>query len=168
MIDRTTNTMYLTARRSDGTIWLVALNILTGAPVGAGAVQISANYKDMSFDQSLELQRAGLLLENGVVVLAFSALNCDNKGWHGWVLAYRASDLAQVGVFATTSSAGYGGGVWQSGKGLVGDGAGNIFFMTGNGAQSMNGADSRRRLRETRARPCAELRLVVPWKLYRR
>ncbi len=135
VIDRTTNTMYLVARRSDGTIWLNALNIATGAPAGAGAVQIVASANGMSFNQSLELQRAGILLQNGALVLAFSALNCDNAGWHGWVLAYRTADLAQVGAFATTSAAGFGGGVWQSGTGLVGDGS-NVYFMTGNGSVS--------------------------------
>lgn len=135
VIDRTTNTMYLVARKADGTIWLHSLDITTGAPIKA--VQITASYNGLTFNQGLELQRAGLLLQNGVVVLAFSALNCDNAGWHGWVIAYRSTDLAQVGVFATTSAAGWGGGVWQSGTGLVGDGAGNIFFTTGNG--SVNG-----------------------------
>jgi hypothetical protein len=135
VIDRTTNTMYLVARRADGTIWLIALDITTGAM--KNAVQIAAAYNGLNFNQGLELQRAGLLLQNGAVILGFSALNCDNAGWHGWVLAYRATDLTQVGVFATTSSAGWGGGVWQSGTGLVGDGFGNIFFMTGNG--SVNG-----------------------------
>ena len=133
VIDRSTNTMYLTARRSDGTIWLDALDITTGAPKGPGSVQISATFNGLSFNQSVEIQRTGLLLQNGVLFFGFSALNCDNAGWHGWVLAYRVSDFTQVGVFATTSSAGFGGGIWASGTGLVSDGAGNIYFETGNG-----------------------------------
>lgn len=43
-------------------------------------------------------------------------------------------DLAQVGVFATSSVNGYGGGVWASGKGIAADGNGNILFETGNGS----------------------------------
>ena len=70
-----------------------------------------------SWARCLELSRAGLLFINGAVIIGFSALNCDNQGWHGWVLAYRASDLQQVGSLATTSAAGWGGGVWASGKG---------------------------------------------------
>lgn len=138
VIDPVSGTMYVVARRSDGTIWLFALDIATGGTkVGTpGAVQITASYGGLNFSQGLELNRAGLLLWNGAVVLGFSALNCDNPGWHGWVLAYRASDLAQVGVFATTSTNGYGGGVWASGKGIAADGNGNIFFETGNGSVS--------------------------------
>ena len=138
MIDRSTNTMYLTARRSDGTIWLNALDITTGASTGAGAVQISATFNGLTFNQNAEIQRTGLLLQNGVLFLGFSALNCDNAGWHGWVLAYRVSDFTQVGVFATTSSAGFGAGIWASGTGLVSDGAGNIYFQTGNGSVTGN------------------------------
>lgn len=136
VIDRATNTMYLVARRSDTTIWLHAIDITTGAP--KKAVQIVGTYNGLTFSQGLHLQRAGLLLQNGTVVLGFSALNCDNAGFRGWVFAYRATDLAPGGVFATTSSTGWGGGIWQSGTGLVGDGAGNIFLTTGNGSVSGN------------------------------
>ena len=135
VIDATNNTMYLVSRRSDGTLWLISLDITTGTI--KKTVRIAATLNGLSFNQSLEIQRTGLLLENGAIVIAFGALNCDNAGWHGWVLAYRETDLTQVGAFTTTSSAGWGGGVWQSGSGLAGDGAGNIYFITGNG--SVNG-----------------------------
>jgi hypothetical protein len=136
VIDRVNNAMYLVARKADGTIWLHVLDITTGAPKAGtpGAVQIIANQGGLVFNQGLELNRAGLLLSNGAILFGFSALNCDNPGWHGWVLAYRASDLKQVGVFATTTQSGWGGGVWASGKGIVADGAGGIYFQTGNGA----------------------------------
>src|SRR5215471_9449525 len=136
VIDRANNAMYLVARKADGTIWLHALDITTGAPKAGtpGKTQIVASQGGLVFNQGLELSRAGLLLWNGAVIFSFSALNCDNQGWHGWVLAYRTSDLAQVGVFVTTNAAGWGGGVWASGKGIVGDGAGAIYFQTGNGA----------------------------------
>src|SRR5262249_22263448 len=94
VIDRTSNTMDLVARKSDGTIWLHALDITTGAPKAGtpGAVQIQANLGGLVLNQGLQLNRSGLLLLNGAIVMGFSALNCDNAGWHGWVLAYRASD----------------------------------------------------------------------------
>jgi hypothetical protein len=137
VIDRASDTMYVVARKSDGTIWLHALDIATGQPKQGtpGAVQIQASMNGINFDQTLELNRAGLLFDKGAIFLAFGALNCDNKGWHGWVLAYRAPDLTQVGAFVTTQS-GDGGGVWQSGNGLASDGAGNIYFNTGNGPAS--------------------------------
>jgi hypothetical protein len=132
VIDRASNTMYLVAPRSDNSIWLHALDIATGA--SKGAVKISASHNGVTFEQALELSRAGLLLANGAIYIGFSARVCDNSGWHGWVLAYRAPDLQQVGAFVTTSAGGWGGGVWASGKGIVADGQGGIYFETGNGS----------------------------------
>ncbi len=142
VIDRATGTLYVVARNADGSIWLHAVDIATGAAKAGtpGQVKITASANGVAFDQHLELNRAGLLLENGALVLGFSALNCDNPGWRGWVLAYRTTDLAQVGDFMTTPSAGgWGGGVWASGKGIVGDGANTVYFQTGNG--SVNASD---------------------------
>jgi hypothetical protein len=141
VIDRETGTMYLVARHqmSDhGQIWLHALDITTGKYKAGtpGRVKISGGYSDTAFE-SVELSRAGLLLVNGAIIIGFSALNCDGAvtpGWHGWVLAYRASDLQTVGAFATTSKSGWGGGVWASGKGIVADTLGNIYFETANGS----------------------------------
>jgi hypothetical protein len=134
VIDRATDTMYVVARKSDGSIWLHALDIATGQPKARtpGSVMINVPGGPVPFNQNLELSRAALLFEHGAIFIAFSALNCDNAGWHGWVLAYRAPDLTQVGAFVTTHG-GEGGGVWQSGNGLVSDGAGHIYFATGNG-----------------------------------
>lgn len=132
VIDRSTGTMYLVARRSDGGIFLHALNILTGAQAKAPVLITTPG-----FNQGLELNRAALLLQNGAVYLAFSALNCDNAQWHGWVFAYRTSDFAQIGVFNTSPNSS-GAGIWQSGNGLVGDGNA-IYFATGN-IGSGNGA----------------------------
>jgi hypothetical protein len=145
VIDRVSDTMYVTARRSDGSIWLHAIDLATGAAKAGtpGGVKIAASVKnaaghDVVFQQSLELQRAGLLFQDGAIYMAFSALDCDNPGWHGWLLAYRAPDLQQVGAFVTTQSDGSGGaGIWQSGQGLVGDGA-NVYFQTGNGTVNGN------------------------------
>jgi hypothetical protein len=148
VIDRAAGTMYLVARNADKTIWLHALDITTGESKAGtpGRVKISGGYADTPFE-SVELNRAGLLLVNGAIIIGFSALNCDaavTPGWHGWVLAYRASDLQPVGAFATTSKSGSGGGVWASGKGIVADTSGNIYFETGNGSvnDSLSGKGS--------------------------
>ena len=138
VIDRAAGAMYVVARNSDGTIWLHAVDIVTGLPKagtpGAVRIQASAAAGTISFNESLELSRAALLLQNGAIYIGFGALNCDNAGWRGWVLAYRASDLQQVGAYTTVLSTGAeGGGVWQSGNGLAGDDQGNIYFATGNG-----------------------------------
>jgi hypothetical protein len=143
--------MYLTARRKDGSIWLHALDLATGHPKSGtpGAVRIKVNPSDtdgVNFREGGELQRTGLLLQDGAIYLGFGALNCDDNDhpldWHGWVLAYRIPDLQQVAAYVTTPSHGaFGGGVWQSGNGLVGDGVGNIYFATGNGSADEQNRD---------------------------
>jgi hypothetical protein len=145
VIDKATNTIYVVARVADGAFghvgnWYVnALDLRTGQrvhpPVRVDASVAGAD-GPLPFNPDIELQRASLLLLNGVVYAAFSALNCDNPGWHGWVLGYRASDLHQMGIFCTTPGHnGWGGGIWQSGNGLVSDGT-SIFFATGNGSSN--------------------------------
>ena len=85
--------MYVVARNADGSIWLHALDIATGAAKSGtpGRVRIAASQSGLVFDQHLELNRAGLLLENGAVMLGFSELNCDNQGWMAgcWLTARR-------------------------------------------------------------------------------
>ena len=141
VIDRASDTMYVVARKSDGTIWLNAIDIGTGEPRAGtpGAVQLTAKVtvggQTIDFNQALELSRAALLMQNGAIYIGFSALNCDNANWHGWLLVYRAPDLQQVGAFLTTPTiASPGAGIWQSGNGIVGDGK-NVYFMTGNRQQ---------------------------------
>ncbi|MDR3691882.1 MAG: chitobiase/beta-hexosaminidase C-terminal domain-containing protein [Fimbriimonas sp.] len=75
----------------------------------------------------------------GTIYVAFGSQN-DNFPYHGWLFAFDASNLRQIGVFNTgpnskTSRSGYpvaGAGIWQGGAGPASDGQ-NIFFCTGNG-----------------------------------
>src|SRR5438876_811336 len=91
----------------------------------------------------MHLQRPGLLLVNGRIVIAFSS-HCDAyiERYHGWVFSYSATDPTQAPhIFNTTPDPRLqsepknqaAGGIWQSGYGLAADGSGDIFFETGNG-----------------------------------
>ena len=68
------------------------------------------------------LNRPGLLLFNGVLYLAFTShLDGEPKfEGHGWIMAYDAATLKQIGVLCTTPD-GIQGGIWQSGVGLAAD-----------------------------------------------
>jgi hypothetical protein len=86
----------------------------------------------MPFDPWQHIQRPGLLLSNGAVYVAFGS-HSDFGVWHGWLMSYDASDLSKrLGAFQTTPD-GQGGSIWQSGRGLAGDDAGSVYFVTGNG-----------------------------------
>ena len=143
VIDPTTGTIYLVAKsKVNGSLvqYLHAINVGTSAEKFSGPVLIQAtvpgtasdgNGTTVSFNPHFENQRAGLLLENGHVVIGWSS-HCDISPWHGWIMSYSASTLAQEAAF-NTSADGSANGVWMSGGGLAADANGNIFFATGNG-----------------------------------
>lgn len=88
------------------------------------------------FDPRRNNARAALLLSHGVVYLAWAS-SCDVRPYHGWVMAYRARDLRQLGAWCATPD-GTEGGIWQSGNGLAADAGGHVFFSTGNGTFDAN------------------------------
>ncbi len=144
VIDPKTGTLYVVSTQTSsagGTFRLNALDIKTGAQKFGGPVTINAsvaatNSSSVNGVQTLNtscIQRAALLLENGNIYMGFGS--CHS----GWLLAYSASNLQQVGVFnASTKLNGEGpyasaGGVWMGGGGPVADSNGNVYITTGNG-----------------------------------
>ncbi len=84
------------------------------------------------FNPDQELQRPGLLVDNGTVYVAFGS-HADLQPYHGWLLGYAADDIRhQTCVWCVTPNGGAGA-IWQSGRGPASDGKGNIFVATGNG-----------------------------------
>ena len=149
VIDDTTNTIYVVAftkENGNHVYRLHALDITSGAEkFGAPSVIAATVPGDSSFDSkngqiafdpNNHLQRASLLLLNGVVYLGFGSQN-DTGTWHGWLLGYSGANVQQqVSAFNTTPS-GWGGAIWQSGRTPAADADGNIYLATGNG--SFNG-----------------------------
>jgi hypothetical protein len=119
---------------------LHALDLSTGAERLGGPVTIQASVAGSGYDAIagvvtfkplFENQRAGLLLENGHVIIAWTS-HCDVDPWHGWVMSYDAGTLAREAVFNTTPN-GQEGGSWMSGSGVAADATGNLYLATGNG-----------------------------------
>ena len=175
VIDVAAGTMFVVTRKwttrgaaDDGINFLHAIDVSNGSERPGSPVQIQAedpHNSSLHYDSRVQRQRPGLLLLNGVVYLGFATFSCDQGAYHGWVLGYRASDLAQVGVFCTSSDGG-GAGIWQSGSGLVGAPDGSIWFETGNetlpAAQTYG--DSFFRLRATASPPGLELASNPPFR----
>jgi hypothetical protein len=143
VIDPVGGTLYVVAAsKLSGNFYqyLHALNVTTLAEKLNGPMQIQASVPGSDsygsngtvvFNTLQENQRAALLLENGHVVIGWSS-HCDNDPWHGWVMSYNSSTLAQEAAF-NTSPNGEHNGVWMSGGGAAADVNGNIYFATGNG-----------------------------------
>jgi uncharacterized protein (TIGR03437 family) len=144
VIDSSTGTLYVVAATMENKSFyhrLHALDITSGAERFGAPVVITARVKGtgegsvagiVSFDSLQHLQRPGLLLWNGVVYVAFGS-HGDGAPWHGWMMAYSASNVqVQTAVFNSTSN-GQGGAIWQSGRGPSVDAQGNIYVVTSNG-----------------------------------
>ena len=135
VIDAATNTLYVVANTLEGSnniYRLHALDITTGLEKAGSPVVIATS----GFDPVHQLQRAGLLLLNGRVYIAFGG-HCDNPPYHGWIFAYDASTLTQSAVY-NDDVTGADSGIWQSGQGLAADSNGDIYVMTGNGTFDLN------------------------------
>jgi Legume lectin domain/Chitobiase/beta-hexosaminidase C-terminal domain len=149
VIDPATNTLYVVAKTTVGDTTFIqrlhALDITTGNEKLGGPTILAASVPGngngssggtLHLDPKWQLNRAGLLLVNGIVYIGFGS-HCDNGPWHGWILAYSATTLQQTGAWCPSPNS-IGSGVWGGGTGLAADVPagkpyGRIFLATGNG-----------------------------------
>jgi outer membrane protein assembly factor BamB len=138
------------AARLDSSFWLVALDYTNGNEVARTRITASLyrnNGVPFSFDARFQRNHASLLMDHGIVYVAFgSVAPAEWTEFHGWVMAYRATDLGFVGAWCASKnfmgtnpydSSTYltqgGSGIWEGGGGLSSDADGNVYFLTGNG-----------------------------------
>ncbi len=145
VIDPLTGTLYVVAMtKENGTHAhrIHALDVRSGMPLFTAGTLIQASVAGASvpddgtgrqvFASLRENQRAGLLLSNNAVHVAFGSY-CDAGDHHGWLLTYDAKTLRALGAFSSTPR-GVEGGIWQSGGGAAADAQGNVYVMTGDGS----------------------------------
>jgi PKD repeat protein len=148
VIDPASGTIYVEAKTKEvvsGVTNFVqrlhALDVATGAEKFGGPVLIQATVPgtgdgtdglgNVSFNPLTQLNRTGLLLNNGVVYFG-CASHCDIGPFHGWLFGFDAATLATNALFNTTPN-GSSGGIWESGCGPASDTNGNLYLATGNG-----------------------------------
>ncbi|WP_375490969.1 choice-of-anchor D domain-containing protein [uncultured Jatrophihabitans sp.] len=146
--DPATGTAYFTAKVNDGADgnhphwYLHAIDITTGAerpnfPATIGGSP--SNDPGNTFNPKTAMQRPGLLLLGGVVYAGFAS-HCDYGPYVGYVAGVNASTGKQTTLWSTEAgSSNSEAGIWQSGGGLVSDGAGRIILATGNGVSAAPG-----------------------------
>ena len=158
VIDSATNTIYVvsasesnsknsgTCSGASGNFYhrLHALDVFTGSEKYNAPVTIAASVPGtgdgsvngmISFDSQLHHNRSGLAESNGGIYVAFAAHE-DATPYHGWVIAYKATNVQQqMAVFNTTPNGikGSDGGIWAGGAAPAIDAGGDLYVSTGNG-----------------------------------
>ena len=158
VIDNSTKTIYLVSasesnptnpgncKSTSGNFYhrLHALDLGTGSEKFNAPVTIAAEVPGTGdgsingivyFNSQLHHNRSGLAEYGGKIYIAFSAHE-DATPYHGWVLAYKASNVQQqVAVFNTTPNGvgGADGGIWAGGGAPALDSGGDVYVSTGNG-----------------------------------
>ena len=146
VIDPATNTLYVVVKTKETTNGVTryvqrlhALDLGTGSEKFGGPVEITATVagtgdggSTVTFNALRENQRSALLLANGSVYIAWAS-HGDNPPYHGWVIAYNASNIQQQTAAWTATPNGTAGGIWMSGGGISSDSTGNLYVAIGNG-----------------------------------
>lgn len=148
VIDTGTQTIYVVARHWNNTTpsqpgqlhadlsgdhYLHALKLTDGTPrYEPRKVEGTDPRTGETFDPSVQRNRPGLLLLDGIVYLGFATFSCDRDDYRGWVFGYTAEGLRSAAIFCTTKGQPHAAGIWQSGNGLVGADEGALYFETGN------------------------------------
>ena len=122
---------------------LHALDLATGAELAGSPTEITATFPGhgasavnglVTFNPGQYAERAGLLLLNGTIYLAWTS-HCDQQPYQGWIMGYNASTLQQTSVLNVTPNGGEGS-IWMAGYGMAADAGGNIYFLDANGSFS--------------------------------
>ncbi len=156
VIDRGADVIYVVVATLEGKAHqksmhyrLHRLQLATGQETFGSPKEITATYtwsgSPIVFNPNVQFQRASLLEwtpPNGSgdaqIVIGFGS-QCDFNGnvYHGWLMAYDATTLAQAAVQNVTpaqdSYGNYYGGIWMSGNGPAEDANGFVYTSVGNG-----------------------------------
>jgi hypothetical protein len=140
VIDRAANAIYVVDWTNDQQYRVYALTLDTGK-VQKGPVVVQGTIAGQTFAVNApgwiqrRKQRAGLLLSNGLLYVAFGGDNPD--GLAGWLFVYDAASLALKTVWSPTPT-GRNGGIWMAGDAPAADAQGNIYLQTGDGDLAPN------------------------------
>jgi len=154
VIDPSTSTIYLIAKtKTTAGVYhqrLHALSLSDGSEKFGGPVDLTSaitvagtgdngdtsasctSSSGVPFCPLRENQRAGLVLNNGVVYVTWAS-HGDQGIYHGWILGFSASNLTRVSQF-NSSPNGHKGGIWMAGGAPAVDSSGNLYAATGNGS----------------------------------
>jgi hypothetical protein len=153
VIDPATKTLYVVSKsKNQGTSCspssschqrLHALSLSDGSEQFNGPVDITSSISvpgtgdgssggNVAFNTLRQNQRPGLALVNGIVYVAWAS-HGDNDPYHGWVMGFNASNIAQAPAVFNDSPNGSRSGIWMGGGAPAADTSNNLYVITGNG-----------------------------------
>ena len=110
-----------------------AAHHLVGLDLYSGGVRLDQVVDPVGSTPLAQLQRAALTLDQGQVLIGFGGNDGDCSTYHGWLVAVPEGGGA-ARTFEVSANAGDSqGAIWMGGAAPEVDGAGNIWFATGNG-----------------------------------
>ncbi|HEY5024726.1 MAG TPA: PQQ-binding-like beta-propeller repeat protein [Acidimicrobiales bacterium] len=113
--------------------FLVGLDLYTGAVLLHQAITLPGS------DQLAQLQRDGLALDDGNVVVGFGGNYGDCGNYHGWVVAVPEGGGPESTFEVASATGDSQGAVWMGGAAPEVDGQGNIWITTGNSSFTSSG-----------------------------
>jgi hypothetical protein len=154
VIDTSSNSIYLVVHtvENGGSIYrLHGISLTDGSEIPGSPIIIQGTFAapgsaTITFNPSVEQQRASLALAKGQVIIEFCS-HADSYWYYGWVFAYDERTLANTGTFVTVPGDGTypgRGGIWMSSRAPAVDQSGYVYLQLGNGSfngQLPNGID---------------------------
>jgi outer membrane protein assembly factor BamB len=140
VLDPTTNTIYAVSAVSDGVHAssvrhdLFALDLGSGRSVAGFPVGVDPPYPTGGAPVN-QLQRPGLALDDGRILIGFGGNDGDCRTYWGWLVSAPADGTTELGYFQADPGAN-GGAIWASGNAPAIDAAGDVFIATGNGSST--------------------------------
>lgn len=137
VIDPIAQIIYVEAKTTNGSgayfHRLHSVSLTTGLDVAPGPVRITGSASNGAVFQDLyQQERPGLLLQNGIIYLAYAS-HCDNTPYEGWIFAYDTATFTQQSLLVTEPNGNGLGGFWMAGSGIAADSSGTIYIPSGNG-----------------------------------
>jgi outer membrane protein assembly factor BamB len=110
---------------------LFALDLNSGQPIAGFPIMVDPPFPSGGSPVS-QLQRPGLALDGGRVLIGYGGNDGDCATYWGWLVSAPTDGTTALSSFQADTSH-RGGAVWASGNAPVMDAAGNVFIATGNG-----------------------------------
>jgi outer membrane protein assembly factor BamB len=114
----------------------LASHHLVGLDLDTGKIDLNESVNPPGSTPTALLQRTGLTLDRGNVVVGFGGNYGDCNNYHGTIAAVPAAGGTPRYFTFDTAPGERQGSIWMGGAAPLVDAAGNIWFATGNGSQS--------------------------------